>query len=69
MKDYKGNAWGIVINDFDSSNTYAAKFTDGDEEKSKAIDFSNVEVESGSISFAIFLRTSRAAVALDIVTE
>lgn len=69
MKDYEGKAWDIVINDFNNSNTYEATFTDGEEKKSNEIDFSNVEADGGSLAFAIFLHTTRANVALDIVTE
>lgn len=69
MKDYEGKAWDIVINDFNNSNTYEATFTDGEEKKSNEIDFSNVEADGGNLAFAIFLHTTRANVALDIVTE
>lgn len=69
MEDYNGKAWDVVINEFDNSNTYVATFTDNTEEKSGEIDFRNVEADGGSLAFAIFLHTTRANVALDIVTE
>ena len=69
MKDYPGKAWDIVINGFDSEKTYTATFTDNSDVKSGKIGFENAEADGGSIAFAIFLKTSRASVSLDIAAE
>ena len=68
MGGYEGKAWDVVINEFDSEATYSAVFTDGEDSIDGEIGFDNVETE-GSIAFAVFLHTSRANVAFDIVAE
>ena len=69
LGEYQGCAWDVAISNFDSAMTYMAKFVAGEEEKIGEIGFENAEVEGGSIAFAVFLRTSRVNVALDIVAE
>ena len=69
LGEYQGCAWDVAISNFDSAMTYMAKFVAGEEEKVGEIGFENAEVEGGSIAFAVFLRTSRVNVALDIVAE
>jgi len=69
MGGYEGYAWDIALNEFDGAKTYTASFTAGEETKSGKIGFDNVEADGGSIAFAIFLHSSRANVALDIIAE
>ena len=70
MTGYEGGmAWDVVVNEFDGEKTYTANFADDGEVMSGKIDFSNVEADGGSVAFAIFLHTSRANVALDVVAQ
>lgn len=69
MGSYVGKAWDVEIEDFDGAKSYTAKFVDGSDVKTGEIGFENVEADGGSVAFAIFLHTSRAAVALDVVAE
>ena len=69
MQDYAGKAWDIEIANFDNAMEYTATFTDGEDSKIGNIGFENVEADGGSIAFAIFLHTSRANVALNVVAQ
>jgi len=69
MGDYDGKAWDVAISAFDGAKSYIANFRDGANVKIGEIGVENVEADGGSVAFAIFLKTSRANVALDITME